>query len=76
MKREELFEISRKNAEWLKENYDSLKRKYDKRWIMIQDEKVVETARTFDEVLKALKRYDPNSVLVEYVQSEPIAMFF
>ena len=76
MEKTELFRISRGNAEWLKENYDALKRRYTNRWIMIQNKKVVETASTFDEIMKAIKKYDPNSIMVEYVESDQIAMFF
>ncbi|MCK4320732.1 hypothetical protein KAW11_03865 [Candidatus Bathyarchaeota archaeon] len=76
MERAELFKISRRNVEWLKENYESLKREYDKLWIMIQDRKVVRSASTFDEVMKTVRKHDPNKILVEYITSEPIAMFF
>lgn len=76
MEKSELFEISRRNAEWLKENYASLKRQYDKRWVLIQDRKVVKSASTFDEIMKAVRKHDPNKILVEYIQSEPVAMFF
>jgi len=71
-----LFEISRRNAEWLKENYESLKKEYDKRWIVIQDRKVVKSASTFDEIMRSVRKHDSNKILVEYIQSEPIAMFF
>ena len=76
MEKSELFEISRRNAEWLKENYDSLKRQYDKCWVLIQDRKVVKSASTFDEIMIAVRKHDPNKILVEYIQSEPVAMFF
>lgn len=76
METNEMFEISRSNTEWLKDNYESLKREYDKRWVMIQDRKVVESASTFDKIMQAVNRYDPNKILVEYIQSEPVAMFF
>ena len=71
-----LFEISRRNAEWLKENYDRLKKEYDKRWVVIQDSKVVKSASTFDEIMGTVRKHDPNRILVEYIQSEPVAMFF
>jgi len=76
VERAELFKISRRNVEWLKENYESLKREYDKLWIMIQDRKVVRSASTFDEIMKTVRKHDPNKILVEYITSEPIAMFF
>ena len=76
MRRNELFEISRKNAEWLKANYESLKKKYGNQWIMMHDREIVMSASTFDEIMKAVRKHDPNKILVEYIQSEPIAMFF
>ena len=76
MEKAELFKTSRRNVEWLKENYESLKRKYDNRWIVIQNNKVVESASTFDEIMKAIRKHDPNKIFVEYIQSEPVAMFF
>lgn len=76
MEKSELFEVSRRNAEWLKENYDRLKREYDNRWVVIQDSRVIKSASTFDEIMKTVRRHDLNRILVEYIQSEPVAMFF
>ena len=76
MEKTELFEISRRNAEWLQKNYERLKKEYDKRWVLIQDAKVVKSASSFDEIMRTVRRHDPNKILVEYIQSEPIAMFF
>lgn len=76
MEKSELFEISRRNAEWLKKNYASLKREYDKCWVVIQDKKVIKSASTFDEIMRTVRKYDPNRIVVEYIQSEPVAMFF
>lgn len=71
-----MFEISRANMKWLEENYKKLRREFRDQWVIIRDKKVVETAETFDEIMKALKRYDVNRVLVEYIRSERVAMFF
>lgn len=71
-----MFEVSRQNIEWFKKNYNRLKRDYDKRWVMIQDRKVVTSASTFDEIMEIVRKHDSNKILVEYMQSEPIAMFF
>jgi len=76
MRRNELFDISRRNVEWLKGNYEHLKKQYDKQWIMIHDREVVKSASTFDEIMKALRGRDSNKILIEYIQSEPLAMFF
>lgn len=76
MEKEQLFRISRENNQWLSENYDDLKKRYDKCWIVIQDRKVVKSASTFDEIMTAVRKHDPNMILVEYIQSEEVAMFF
>jgi len=76
MEKTELFEISRRNAEWLQKNYERLKKEYDKRWVLIQDGKVVKSASSFDEIMRTVRKHDPNKILVEYIQSEPVAMFF
>lgn len=76
MNKEVLFKISRENATWFSRNYESLKKKYDNCWIMIHNKKVVESASSFDEIMNATKKYDRNTVMVEYIQSKPIAMFF
>jgi len=73
---EAMFNSSRENMEWFKENYDDLERKYDNRWIIMQNKKVVESASTFDEIMSAIKKYDRRTIIVEYIQSKPIAMFF
>ena len=76
MEKNELFQISRRNTEWLKDNYENLKTKYDKSWVLIRDRKVVRSASNFDEIMIDVKKHDPNEILVEYIQTEPVAMFF
>jgi len=76
MEKSKLFEISRLNTEWLKENYKTLKKKYDSCWIIIKNRKIVKSASTFDEIMYAIKEFNKNEILVEFIQSEPIAMFF
>lgn len=76
MEKMKLFEIREENLKWFKENYEDLKTKYDSKWVIVQNGKVVETATTFDEVMTVAKKYNPNSIIVEYIESKPIAMFF
>jgi len=76
MERAELFRNSKENIEWLEENYEDLRKKYDERWIVIENKTVVKSASTFDEILAVVRNRDPNKVLVEYMQSEQVAMFF
>ena len=76
MEKEQLFRISRENIKWFKENYEDLKRKYDNRWILIHNKKVAESTSTFNEIMKAAKKHDPNTIIVEYMESKQVAMFF
>jgi len=76
MENSKLFQISRANNEWLKENYETLKKEYDNCWIVIQNRKVVKSASTFDEIKQITREYNKNEILIEFIQSEPIAMFF
>lgn len=76
MEKEELFKIARANIEWFKENYEDLKKKHDKRWIIIHSKKVVDSTSTFNEMMKVARKYDQNTIKVEYIESKQIAMFF
>jgi hypothetical protein len=76
MERKELFKFSRQNAKWLQENYDNLKRDYNNSWVVIQNKKVIKSASSFNEIMKTIKKTDSSKILVEYIQAEPIAMFF
>jgi len=76
MKKSQIFEISRANIEWLKKNYKTLKKEYNNRWVIIENRKVVKVASTFEELMEALRKLDINKILVEYIPSEQVAMFF
>jgi len=78
IEKNELFKLSRENQEWFRENYKTLKQKYDQKWIVIQNGKVVRSSSIFEDIVKALRNgeYDPKTAIVEYIQSEQIAMFF
>ena len=76
MERKELFKFSRQNAKWLQENYNNLKRDYNNSWVVIQNKKVIKSASSFNEIMKTIKKTDSSKILVEYIQAEPVAMFF
>jgi hypothetical protein len=71
-----LFKSSRENLEWFKSNYDYLTKNYDKRWVIIAGKAVVGSSSSFDEIMNIARKYDPSSIIVEFIESEPIAMFF
>jgi len=76
MEKAELSKNSKENIQWLKENYEDLKKKYDEHWTIIENKKVIKSAGTFDEILAIIRNRDPNKVIVEFMQSDQIAMFF
>jgi hypothetical protein len=73
---EQLFRASCDNLRWFEENYDRLKRKYDGKWVLIQDRKVVASSRSFKNVITSLKECDRRDAIVEYIQSEQIELIF
>ena len=71
-----LFEVARGNLEWLKKNYGRLKRQYDNKWVLIHDRRVIGSGDTFEEMLPQARQYEPSSVMLEYIHSKEVAMFF
>lgn len=72
----QVFKASCDNHKWLEENYDNLKEKYDNKWIIVQNGKVIASDSNYETIMNAMKKVDSKSALVEYVQSEQVAMFF
>lgn len=71
------FNHSTKSMEYLVEKYDELVKKYDKKWIAIDGRGVVEQAETIEQLRHAIKKHaHPECMVVQYVTTEPIAMFF
>jgi len=70
------LESSIENAEWLRRNYERLKREYNNKWVLIQNKKVVDSGETFDQILRAVRKYKSSSAILEYISSEDVAMFF
>jgi hypothetical protein len=73
---EQLFKTSCDNLKWFEKNYDTLKKEYDNKWIVVENKKIVACDSKFDSIMKTMKKFDSKTALVEYVQSEQIAMFF
>lgn len=72
----EAFKLSVENLEWFKDNFKSLKRKYDNQCIVVQKRKVVDSISRYDQIVECLKKTDGRSVLVEFVDSKKMAAFF
>ncbi len=75
MEKAELLQVSVKNLKWLRDNYEEIQKKYDKQWVVIDNNQVVANCSTYDKILKT-KRAEKKTALVEFIDSEQIAMFF
>ena len=77
METREVFRLSMGNMEWLAENYDKLKEEFDGKWIAVSDARVVESAESLHKLKEAIaKHQNRDSIVVEFITTEPIAMFF
>ena len=73
----ECFALSTQSMEYLTENYDDLAKKHDKKWVAVLDGKVVEEASSLEKLNQALRKHKhPECMVVEYLTTEPMAMFF
>ena len=76
-KMKECITVSTEDMEYLTANYDELAKKYDKKWILISDKKVVAAVESIEEMRNILKKIRHSEcAIVEYMTTEPIAMFF
>jgi Family of unknown function (DUF5678) len=75
MEKSAILQASMKNLEWFRDNYEKLKKDHDKQWVIIEGQGVVTSSSTYDEIMKADAK-NKKSALVEYVDSEQLAMFF
>ncbi len=76
MEKGELLQASIDNLEWFRKNYETLKEEYDNQWIIVQKKGVVAKGSTFEQIKKCLQKVDAKSALVEFIDSNNIAMFF
>lgn len=77
METREVFKLSMANMEWLTENYERLKREFDGKWVAVSDARVVESAEDLPTLAKAIAKHKKReSIVVEYIRAEPIAVFF
>lgn len=72
----ELFRASRENLEWFKQNYENIRKDCDNQWVVIRNKKVVAKASTYENIARTLKKEDKKSAIVEFIDSNQLAMFF
>lgn len=75
MEKAEILKASMDNLEWFKDNYESLKKEYDNQWIIVQKRTVVAKGNTYEQIKKCLQKVDTKSALIEFVDSNNLAMF-
>jgi hypothetical protein len=73
LEKAQILKASQENLEWFKDNYEALKKDYDNQWIIVQKREVVAKGSTFEQ---CLQKMDRKSALVEFVDSNNLAMFF
>ncbi len=76
LEKAQILKASQENLEWFKDNYEALKKDYDNQWIIVQKREVVAKGSTFEQIKKCLQKMDRKSALVEFVDSNNLAMFF
>lgn len=76
LEKAQILKASRENLEWFKDNYESLKKEYNNQWIIVQKREVVAKGSTFEQIKECLRKFDRKSALVEFVDSNNLAMFF
>jgi len=76
LEKQQIFNIWKENTEWFRKNYERFKREYDNKWILIRNKKIIAVESKLSKIMEIAKRYNPNEIMVEYLQSKKIAMFF
>lgn len=72
----ELFKSSMENLEWFKQNYENIRKDCDNQWVVIQNKKVVAKGSTYENIARILKKEDKKSAIIEFIDSNQLAMFF
>jgi len=74
--KDELFKLSREELEWFKSNYENLKKEYNNQWVVIKNKKIVGNGKTYEDIASTLKEQDKKTIMVEFIDSKRLAMFF
>ncbi|MCS7138757.1 MAG: DUF5678 domain-containing protein [Crenarchaeota archaeon] len=70
-----LFDIHESNRRWFEENYSVLVEKFDKRFIAIYDQTVVDSDPDLDKLISRVEAKFPlEKVSIEYVTKEKIQL--
>jgi len=63
------------NLEWLCANSEQLKQLYNNKWVIIEDQKVVNVADTVEESVKAYAKCKKDA-LYQFITTEPVEYIF
>lgn len=70
-----LFDIHEKNRKWLEENYGTLAERFDKRFVAIHNQMVVDSDFDLDKLIARVEaRFPLEKVSIEYVTKEKIQL--
>jgi len=70
-----LFEVHERNREWFEENYAVLVEKFDKKFVAIYSEMVIDSDHDLDKLIERVEAKFPlEKVSVEYVTKEKIQL--
>jgi len=64
------------NLEWLRDHYDELKQTHDNQWIIIDNQSIIYSSSSHDEIMEALRTENKNTAIIKYITSEEPAMVF
>lgn len=65
-----------KDLDWLKENLDSLKERYDQKFIAIKDSSIIAIGKSMDDIIRTLKDkgIDASKVLIQFISKIPVIL--
>ena len=70
-----LFDVHERNREWFEENYGALVEKFDKKFVAIYDQMVVDSDPDLDKLIGRVEAEFPlEKVSIEYVTKEKIQL--
>jgi len=70
-----LFDVHEKNRKWFEENYGTLAEKFDKRFVAIHNQVVVDSDSDLDRLIARVEvKFPLEKVSIEYVTKEKIQL--
>ena len=72
----EILERWEKEEQWLEQNADYVKEKYDQKLIAIKDNAIIAAASWMEEIIDTVEKQglDPSEVMVRYISKIPVIL--